>query len=256
MTDLRALALEVALAAGALLLERFGESARGVASKTSVTDLVSDADRDAERVIVERLRAARPDDAIVGEEGARREGSSGVRWFIDPLDGTINFLYGIPHWCVSLACADAGGAFVGVVHDAWRSETFVAEHGRGAWLGEHRLMVSTERDLGHALVATGFGYAAEVRRRQGVTVARVLPRVRDVRRFGSAALDLAWLAAGRLDAYFETGVNSWDVEAGMLLVREAGGDATRVERIGEDSRAGVVATNGRLHEAFRALLGV
>lgn len=254
MSDLRALALEVAVAAGALLLERFGGPARGLGSKSTLTDLVTDADRDAEALIVRALRAARPGDAIVGEEGARRDGTSGVRWFVDPLDGTVNYVYGIPQWSVSLACADAVGALVGVVHDPCRGETFVAERALGAWLGERRLRVSAEADLGRALVATGFGYDAEVRRKQGAIVARVLPAVRDIRRFGSAALDLAWVAAGRNDGYFETGVNPWDVEAGVLLVHEAGGAVTRVEGIGEDRRPGVIATNGRLHAALSALL--
>ncbi|HYY54512.1 MAG TPA: inositol monophosphatase family protein [Candidatus Dormibacteraeota bacterium] len=254
MTALRSLALETAREAGTLLLERFGMPARGLASKSTVTDLVSDADRDAEALIVSRLRAARPDDAIFAEEGTSRAGTSGVSWFVDPLDGTINYLYAVPHWCVTIACADADGALVGIVFDPSRDETFVAERSRGAFLGERRLAVSSESDLGRALVATGFGYDAELRRRQGATIARVLPRVRDVRRFGAAALDLAWVAAGRFDGYFETGVNAWDVEAGILLVREAGGHVTRLEGIGEDRRPAVLATNARLHESLRAAL--
>jgi myo-inositol-1(or 4)-monophosphatase len=252
--DSRALAVEVARQAGLLLLERFGGPARGLGSKSTATDLVSDADRDAEALIERLLRAERPDDAIVGEEGANREGRSGVTWLVDPLDGTVNFLYGIPHWCVALACADRVGTRVGVVHDPNRGETFVAERARGAWLGERRLAVSDQADLGHALVATGFGYDALVRRRQGAAVARVLSQIRDLRRFGSAALDLAWLAAGRCDGYFESGVNPWDIEAGILLVTEAGGQVSRVDRIGHDQRPGVVATNGRVHSALRALL--
>ena len=254
MTDLATLALEVAREAGALLLERFGSPARGVGSKSSVTDLVSDADRDAEALIVRRLRAARPDDAIVAEEGTSRHGTSGLSWYVDPLDGTINYLYGIPHWCVTLACADGEGAIVGVIHDPSRLETFTAQRSRGAFVSQRRLAVSTEPDLGKALVATGFGYDAEVRRRQGTAVARVLPRVRDLRRFGSAALDLAWVAAGRFDGYFESGINPWDVEAGILIVREAGGRATRLKGIGDDPRPAVVATNAAIHEALRTLL--
>ncbi len=252
--DLRDLAVDVAQAAGALLLERFGGPARGLASKTTSTDLVSDADRDAEALITRLLRESRPDDGIVGEEGARLESASGVRWFIDPLDGTINYLYGIPQWCVTLAGHDREGALVGVVHDPCRGETFVAERGKGAWLGDRRIAVTSEGDLARSLIATGFGYEAEVRGRQGATIARVLPHVRDIRRCGSAALDLAWVAAGRQDGYFETGVNPWDVEAGILLVREAGGAVTRVDHIGGDERPGVIATNGRIQVALRALL--
>ena len=255
MSELRGLALDVARGAGSLLLERFGGPATGLGAKSSATDLVSDADRDAEALIVRRIREARPADAIVGEEGTSRGGTSGVRWLIDPLDGTINFLYGVPHWCVSVAAADDDGALVGVVHDASRGETFVSERGHGAWLGERRLRVSTESDLGRALVATGFGYESEVRRLQGAIVARLLPRVRDIRRFGSAALDLAWVAAGRFDAYCESGVNPWDIEAGILLVREAGGAATRLPGIAEDRRPAIVASNATLHGSLRSLLG-
>ena len=254
MTELRALSLEVARAAGSLLLERFGGEARGVAAKSTATDLVSDADRDAEALIVERLHAARPGDAIIGEEGTAQRGTSGSSWYVDPLDGTINYLYGVPHWCVTLACADDAGAVVGVVHDPCRGETFVAERSRGAFLGTRRLSVSREAELARALVATGFSYDADFRRRQSSTIARVLPAVRDLRRFGSAALDLAWVAAGRLDAYFESGVNAWDIEAGMLLVGEAGGRTTRIDRIGQDRRPAVVASNARLHDVLRDAL--
>jgi len=254
VTELADLALEAALEAGALLLERFGAPARGIGSKSSATDLVSDADRDAEALIVARLHAARPDDAIIAEEGGGHLGTSGLSWYVDPLDGTINYLYGIPHWCVTLACADADGGIVGVIHDPGRRETFVAERARGAFLDRRVLGVSTEADLGKALVATGFGYDADVRRRQGSIVARVLPQVRDIRRCGSAALDLAWVAAGRYDGYFESGINPWDVEAGILLVREAGGQVTRLDGIADDGRPAVVATNAPLHEPLRRLL--
>lgn len=252
--ELLAVARRVAVAAGALLLGRFAQPATGVASKTTVTDLVSDADREAEALITRLLQERRPRDGIVGEEGARREGDSGLRWLVDPLDGTINYLFGVPHWCVSIACVDDSGAVAGVIHDACRGETFAALRGVGAWLGDRELHVTAEEDLGRALVATGFAYDAELRRRQAETVLRVLPRVRDIRRFGSAALDLAWVGAGRFDAYFESGVKRWDVAAGSLLVREAGGEVSEVERIGSDARPGVVATNGKIHRALRALL--
>lgn len=256
MTELKPLAREVALAAGALLLDRFGSPARGLGSKSSITDLVTDADRDAEVLVARLLRERRPYDGIAGEEGARREGTSGVRWIVDPLDGTVNYVYGIAHWCVAVACADEKGTVVGVIHDPCRNETFVAERGRGAWLGDRRLRVSDQRDLGRALIATGFGYDAAVRGRQGPTIARVLPRVRDLRRMGSAALDLAWVAAGRFDGYFEAGVNPWDVEAGILLVREAAGEVTRLDAIGEDRRPSVVATNPLVHAALLAAIAL
>ncbi len=252
--DLLAVAREAAFAAGELLVRSFARPATGVAHKTTVTDLVSDADREAEALIRRLLRERRPRDGVVGEEGTRVAGESGLRWLVDPLDGTINFLYGVPQWCVSVACLDAEGALVGVVHDACRGETFSAERGRGARLGARTLRVTDESDLSRALVATGFGYDPALRRVQAESLVPVLPRVRDIRRFGSAALDLAWVAAGRFDGYFEAGVNPWDVAAGTLLVREAGGAATEVSRVGRDERPGVVASNGKIHDALRALL--
>ena len=184
---------------------------------------MSDADRAAEALIVERIRRARPGDAILAEEGGGGEGASGLRWLVDPLDGTINYLWGIPQWSVSVAAADADGPVVGVVHDPPRGETFTARRGGGARLGDRRLRLEAGPALDRALVATGFSYRAERRAVQARLLTRVLPAVRDVRRFGSAAIDLAWLAAGRVDGYYETGLNPWDWAAGGLLVREAGG---------------------------------
>jgi fructose-1,6-bisphosphatase/inositol monophosphatase family enzyme len=204
-------------------LERFGGPARGVGSKSSATDLVSDADRDAERLIRDVLARERPDDALLAEEGTREEGDSGRRWIFDPLDGTVSYLYGYPQWCVSVALEDAGDTAVGVVYDPNRDELFAAERGAGATLGGSPIRVRESPPLAEALVATGFGYESDWRAAQADVVRRVLPAVRDIRRAGSAALDLAWLAAGRLDAYYERGLNAWDWAAGSLLVREAGG---------------------------------
>ena len=217
------LACEAARAAGALLLERVGRPVGGLAAKSSRTDLVSDADRDAEALLVGMIRAARPDDAIVAEEGGGGEGRSGVTWVVDPLDGTINYLWAIPQWCVSVAARDAEGGLVGVVHDPSRGETFHARRGAGAWLNGERLTMRPGGPLGESLIGTGFQYRAEARARQAERLLTVLPAVRDLRRFGSAALDLAWVAAGRLDGYFETGLNPWDRAAGELIVAEAGG---------------------------------
>jgi myo-inositol-1(or 4)-monophosphatase len=185
--------------------------------------MVSDADRDAEAAITELLRAERPDDALLAEEGAAEGGSSGRRWVVDPLDGTTNYLYRYPAWCVSVAVEEAEGALAGVVHDPERGETFRAERGRGADLNGDLIRVRDHDDLGTALLATGFGYDPEVRRAQAEVVLRVLPHVRDIRRGGAAALDLCWLAAGRLDGYWERGLKPWDWAAGRLIVVEAGG---------------------------------
>ena len=204
-------------------MARFGGPARGVDSKSSSTDMVSDADREAEQAIAALLRAERPDDGLLGEEGADVDGTSGRRWVVDPLDGTTNFLYGFPAWAVSVAVEDDEGAITGVVYDAVRDELFAAERGRGATANGEPIEVRTGAPLDRALIATGFGYDAGRRARQAEIVRVVLPKVRDIRRAGAAALDLAWVAAGRLDGYWERGLHPWDWAAGRLLVTEAGG---------------------------------
>jgi myo-inositol-1(or 4)-monophosphatase len=184
--------------------------------------MVSDADRAAEDAIADILRTARPDDGLLAEEGSEEEAASGRRWVVDPLDGTTNFLYGLPAWCVSVALEDAGGALAGVVFDPNRDELFAAERGAGATCNGDAIQIRDGAPLERALVATGFGYDAAVRESQARVVARLLPRVRDVRRLGAAALDLAWAAAGRYDAYYERGVKHWDVAAGALICARAG----------------------------------
>ena len=185
--------------------------------------MVSDADRDAEAAIKELLLGERPDDGLLAEEGAHSEGASGRRWVVDPLDGTTNFLYGIPAWAVSVALEDGEGGAIGVVRDPVRGESFAAARGLGARLDGEPIEVSGAETLDSALVATGFGYDADRRRAQAELLVEVLPRVRDIRRAGAAALDLAWLAAGRLDGYYERGLKPWDWAAGRLIVAEAGG---------------------------------
>ena len=209
--------------AGELLLERYDGPAHGVESKSSATDLVSDADRVSEAAVKDLLAAERPDDGLLAEEGSAHESASGRRWVIDPLDGTINYLYRLPTWCVSVALEDEQGGVVAVVHDPLRAETFTAERGRGARLNGHEIHVSGEERPERALIATGFGYSPDVRAAQAEVVSRVLPRFRDIRRAGAAALDLAYLAAGRLDGYYERGLKPWDWAAARLLVTEAGG---------------------------------
>jgi myo-inositol-1(or 4)-monophosphatase len=210
--------------AGEVLLARYSEPASGLDSKSSSTDMVSDADRAAEEAISSLLQAERPDDALLGEEGLSAGGESGRRWVVDPLDGTTNYLYRLRAWCVSVALEDADGGLVGVVHDPLAGETFLAARGEGAWLNGARIRVRAEGELARALVATGFGYDPDVRAGQAEVLRRVLPRVRDVRRAGAAALDLCHVAAGRLDGYYERGVQPWDWAAGALIIREAGGE--------------------------------
>ena len=209
-------------------MERFGAPAHGVGQKSSATDMVSDADRAAEAAIAELIRRERPDDGLIGEEGAAAGGSSGRRWVVDPLDGTTNYLYGFPVWAVSVAVEDGAGGLAGAVLDGARAELFSAARGEGAFVQtaastERPLRVREGAQLSASLVATGFGYEAERRREQAATLATVLPAVRDIRRAGAAAIDLAWVAAGRLDGYYERGLKPWDWAAGRLLVAEAGG---------------------------------
>jgi myo-inositol-1(or 4)-monophosphatase len=213
------------VAAGSLLVDRYGH-ARDVDVKSSATDMVSAADRDAENLICAGLLEERPEDGLVGEEGSRRESVSGRNWIVDPLDGTTNFLYGFPSWAVSIALEGS----LGVVFDPLREEMWVAEVGVGASLNGEPLRLRAHSDLSTALIATGFGYDAERRGKQGQVLARVLPRVRDVRRAGAAALDLCWLAAGRLDGYYERGLNPWDWAAARIVVEEAGGAVADLER--------------------------
>lgn len=246
-------AVDAARRAGALLLERFAAPATGVEAKTTPTDLVSDADRASERLLMDLLERARPDDGVVGEEGARRPSRSGVRWVVDPLDGTVNYLYGIPAWCVSIAAEDDDGGIAGVVYDPTRDETFAAARGEGARLDDRSLRVSQRTELAGALVATGFGYDSGLRAAQAQVVARVLPRVRDIRRGGSAALDLVAVACGRVDAFYEAHMNPWDRAAGELVVREAGGVVSRL-RDPTGVSDGVVAGPPELHDRLRALV--
>lgn len=254
--ELRDLAVELAERAGRELLRRHGNPT-SVGTKSSATDPVSEADRAAEDLVVAGLRAARPHDGIEGEEGTDEVGASGLRWVVDPLDGTVNYLYGIPGWAVSIACEDSaagvpGRALVGVVHDPWHGETFSAIRGEGAWLEGQRLAVRRVTALDAALVATGFSYDASHRAEQAEVVRRVLPAVRDIRRVGAAALDLAWVAAGRLDAYYENSTSHWDWAAGALLAAEAGARVTTLA--GAGGRSGVVAAPPAIHEALRVLV--
>ena len=251
--EARALAIETARRAGALLLELTRSPAAGVRSKSSATDLVSEADEKAEQAIVAAIRAKRPDDAIVAEEGSNAKGSSGVSWYVDPLDGTINYLYGIPHWSVSICCADADGGLAAVVFDPMRDELFSSARGGGAFLGESRLHVTEKRDLASALIATGFGYVAQQRVTQGRIIANVIGEVRDVRRFGSAALDLSYVAAGRFDGYFESVEKPWDWMAGAMLVREAGGRVSELDP-SDPAFPRIIASGQDLHEPLTRLL--
>jgi myo-inositol-1(or 4)-monophosphatase len=256
--DLVTLASAAAQEAGELLLARHGRVAV-VQTKSSPTDVVTEMDHAAETLIRDRLLAARPGDAILGEEGGQT-GAGPVRWIVDPLDGTVNYLYKFPGWAVSVAAEVGGVVVAGAVCVPLQRSTFTATLGGGAWLesawegsSPRRLACNTGVALSDALVATGFGYLSGQRAGQGQVVAAVLPRVRDIRRAGAAAVDLCSVAAGRVDAYYEQGRPSWDIAAGGLIAREAGAitGGLRGEEAGE---AMMLAAGPGLFDELRDLL--
>ena len=217
LEELEALAIEAAVAAGRLIVGERPDVVAVAATKTSPTDVVTAMDTAAEDFLREVLRRERPHDALLGEERAISAGESGLTWVLDPIDGTVNYLYGIPQFGVSVAVVTGDPTTV-----------YHARAGAGAWRRgpdgrDERLTVSTASSLDAALVGTGFGYRADQRRAQAEILARVLPRVRDIRRMGSAALDLCLVASGRLDVFYEMGLNAWDIAAAWLVVTEAGG---------------------------------
>jgi myo-inositol-1(or 4)-monophosphatase len=253
--SLLAVAHEAAGAAAAELKERYGRRQSGVRSKSGPTDLVSDADLAAETAIRSILAQRRPGDAILGEEGGAT-GDGELRWVVDPLDGTINYLYEIPAFAVSVACEDQAGTIAGVVLDPLRDEVFSATRSGESTLNGQPIEVRNRPDsLGMTMVATGFGYDPVVRARQAAVVARVLPRVRDIRRVGAAALDLAWNACGRLDAFYERGLNVWDIAAGALVCSRAG-LAVREIPASDDERWGILtAPQGLADELLELIAG-
>jgi myo-inositol-1(or 4)-monophosphatase len=253
LDELLEVATRLAADAAALLLDGLDRPRTDVGTKSSRTDMVTEVDRASEQLIVSGLRAARPDDAVLGEEGTSASGTTGVRWVIDPLDGTTNYLYSLPGFAVSIAAEVDGVRSVGVVHDPLHGDVFTAALGRGARRNGDIVRVRDEADLRTALVATGFAYDPERRRRQAGVLTEVLPSVRDIRRGGAAAVDLCSVACGRMDAYYEKGLGPWDLAAGALVASEAGavvGDLTG----GPPSPSFVLAAGPRLFEPLRALL--
>lgn len=219
---LLALAIGIAEEAAVLIAEGRRRGLHEVGTKSSSTDMVTEYDRLSERLIVERLHEARPEDGLVGEEGSSKVGTSGIDWCVDPIDGTTNFLYGLAGYAVSIGARDADGGLVGVVAVPATAELFAAQRGAGATCNGRAIRCSETVDLDRALIATGFSYDRDNRRRQGARVAALLPRIRDIRRFGAAAPDLCYAASGRVDAYFEEHLNPWDLAAGEVIAREAG----------------------------------
>ena len=231
MNDVAALAdlaLEVAREAAALVRERATRGVTVAATKTSAIDVVTEADRACEALIREIIGARRPEDAFLGEEGDDVAGTSGVRWIVDPIDGTVNFLYGIPQYAVSIAAEVDGEVVVGVVIDVAKQVEYVARPdatGQSVARRDNRpIAVRAPAPLAERLIGTGFSYLAEMKVHQAAVVGRLLPRVRDIRRLGSCALDLCHVAEGLLDGYVEEGVHLWDYAAGALIARAAGAD--------------------------------
>jgi myo-inositol-1(or 4)-monophosphatase len=247
--DLLDVAVAAARASAAVLLDYHEHGVREVEAKSTPTDLVSEADLEAERAIRDLIAARRPDDAILGEEGDDVPGSTGLRWVVDPLDGTINYLFGIPQWCVSIACEGR----VGVVLDPLRDELFTVRVGGQALMNGVPLRGSRRDDLATAMVSTGFGYDTNVRAAQAAVVARLLPQVRDIRRLGSAALDLAWLAAGRYDAYYEYGLNAWDWAAGEMLCGAVGLETRHLDAL-PGTGAGLLVAAPGIVDALEAIV--
>lgn len=224
-----------------------------VSTKSTITDLVTDLDRWAEAHIVERLLAARPDDGVFGEEGADVEGTSGVMWSIDPIDGTVNFVHGIPGFCVSIAARVDGASVAAVVAVPLHHEVFTATLGGGAACNDLRIACASPTSLSRSVVATGFGYDPERRRRQAEAVARVIPQIADIRRFGAAAVDLCWVACGRVDGYWEVGLNPWDHAAGSLIATEAGARCSIVPGAGPHDTFTVAAPPATFDELVAVL---
>ncbi|WEH39272.1 inositol monophosphatase [Streptomyces sp. NBC_01218] len=222
LAELLGLARAAATRAGALLRDGRPADLGVAATKSSPIDVVTEMDIAAEKLITGYLSEHRPEDGFLGEEGASREGTSGVRWVIDPLDGTVNYLYSLPTWAVSIAAELDGERVVGVVEAPMRGETFHAVRGGGAYLNGTALRYRPAPPLDQALVSTGFNYVATVRTHQADVARQLIPRLRDIRRGGSAAIDLCDVAAGRLDGYYERGLHPWDLAAGDLIAREAG----------------------------------
>lgn len=247
------LALSIASDAAAVVARYAAERTFAIETKSTPTDLVTEADRETEALIVRRILQERPDDGLLGEEGANRTGSSGVQWIIDPIDGTTNFVYGVPAYSVSIGVERDGLMAAGVVHDVALGQVYSASRDGGAHIDGRQINVSSKTDLSTALMGIGFAYDPARREAQAKFYDGVMADIRDVRRMGSAALDLCRVASGQLDGYFEFQLNPWDIAAGGLIVREAGGVTTGFH--GHSFEEGwVLATNLALSGPLRHVL--
>jgi myo-inositol-1(or 4)-monophosphatase len=222
-------------------------------TKSSPTDLVSEMDRASEKLIREIILSARPDDGLIGEEGTSKASGSGLSWLVDPIDGTANYLRGLPNYSISIAAISEEGAIVGVVYDPTLDETFTAIQRHGAALNGNPITCSTT-SLAEAIIGTGFSYSSAQRARQAKVLLSLLPAIGDIRRPGSAAISLCWVACGRLDAFFETGLKPWDFAAGTLIALEAGADIRGAE-MDRTHRELVVASAPSITAGLSRILG-
>lgn len=248
--ELLNLAESIALKAGSLLVNR--PSKFDLDEKSGVFDFATQMDHESEKLIVSEILAARPDDGLIGEEGANRESKSGVTWVIDPIDGTVNYLYDIPGWCISIAAKDRDGGLAGVVYSPATQSLWKAHRGGGAFLNGNPIKCNDPVALNRALVGSGFAYDLEKRKIQGALIARLLPEIRDLRRLGACAVDMCHVASGSLDAYFEAGVNEWDYAAAGLIATEAGAIISIDTGIWNGEKNMVIVAGPALHPALSA----
>ncbi len=244
------LAESIALKAGSLLVNR--PSKFDLDEKSGVFDFATQMDHESEKLIVSEILAVRPDDGLIGEEGANRESKSGVTWVIDPIDGTVNYLYDIPGWCISIAAKDKDGGLAGVVYSPATQSLWKAHRGGGAFLNGNLIKCNDPVALNRALVGSGFAYDLEKRKIQAALIARLLPEIRDLRRLGACAVDICHVASGSLDAYFEAGVNEWDYAAAGLIATEAGAMISIDKGIWNGEKNMVIVAGPALHPALSA----
>lgn len=249
-SELLVLAESIAIKAGELLVNR--PSKFELDQKSGVFDFATQMDHESEKLIVAEILTARPDDGLIGEEGSNRESKSGVTWVIDPIDGTVNYLYDIPGWCISIAAKDKDGGLVGVVYSPATQSLWKASRGGGAFLNGSPIKCNDPVSLDRALVGSGFAYDIEKRKIQAALVARLLPQIRDLRRLGACAVDICHVASGSLDAYFEAGVNEWDYAAAGLIATEAGATISIDTGIWNGEKNMVIVAGPALHPALSA----
>ena len=251
LLQLLELAEQIAREAGTLLMNRPEDFV--LDHKSNKLDFATQMDHKSEALITERIRTLRPSDGLLGEEGAARESESGYTWVIDPIDGTVNYLYGVPGWCVSIAVKDNDGYAVGVVYSPATHSLWKAARGHGAFLNGHPIHCNDPVSLDRALVGTGFAYDTKRRINQAELVSKLLPKIRDLRRLGACAADISMVGSGSLDAFLEAGVNEWDYAAALVIATEAGGKVTR-RKVWNGTKELVIASGPALHPALVALI--